>query len=121
MWHALLYNHVEGPFIFAKNTIRRNINLSTLNMSPFPQTAVTGKEEGKKMDKLLLLSNTLHQLDFAQKCVTTNTQMHIHMQNSHGRNNFRIAEQVTTNHMILCLKIVTPLNLSYFLWTLYSL
>ena len=37
MWHGLPYNHVEGPFIFAEDTIKGNINLSILNMSPFPQ------------------------------------------------------------------------------------
>lgn len=33
--------------------------------------------------------------------------MHIHTQNSHGTNNFRIAEQITTNHMILSQNSVT--------------
>jgi hypothetical protein len=104
--------------------MKGNINLSILNTS-FPQTDITGREENKKRWTSCCCyptqCNTLQQLDFAQKCVNTNSQMHIHMQNSHGRNNFRIAEQVTTNHMILCLKIVTPSNLSYFLWTLYFL
>jgi hypothetical protein len=47
MWHGLPYNHVEGPFTFAENTMKGNINLSILNMSAFPQTDVTGKEEKK--------------------------------------------------------------------------
>jgi len=60
MWHGLLYNHVEGPFIFAENTIKGNINLGILNMSPFPQTEDTGKEEGEEeVEELLLLSNTM--------------------------------------------------------------
>lgn len=62
MWHGLLYNHVVGPFIFAENTTKGNINLSILNMSPFPQTEVTWKEGGKEekeVEELLLLSNTM--------------------------------------------------------------
>lgn len=63
MWHGLLYNHVEGPFIFAENTINGNINLRILNMSPFPQIEVTGKEEEEEgeeeVDKLLLLSSIM--------------------------------------------------------------
>jgi hypothetical protein len=39
---------VEGPFISAENTMKGNNNLSILNMSPFPQTEVTGKEKKKR-------------------------------------------------------------------------
>jgi hypothetical protein len=61
MWQGLLYDHVEGPFIFAENTIKGNIILSILKMSPFPQTELTGKEEVEEEEEekeLLLPSNT---------------------------------------------------------------
>ena len=130
MWHGLLYSHVEGPFIFAENTMKRNINLSILKLSSFTQTEVTGRRRRKKNKKRSrsccccpTKRNTLHQLHFAQSFVTTNSQMHIHMHNSHGINNFIIAEQVTTNHMILCLKIASPLILRsyYFMDPLFPL
>lgn len=123
MWHGLPYNHVVGPFTFAENAIMGNINLSILKNVFFPTNWSHWERRRRRRGGGAVVAfqhTAIHYTNWIlHKNVLPLGQMHIHMQKSHGTNNFRIAEQITTNHMILCLKIVSPLNLLFFMDPLF--